>query len=959
MRATLSTEAPRHGRMGGSCADATCQWRSISSRLERTGVLPAPSRSPRSVAGLADRAPQRHSDRARACAATLTAERARRQLLLQPARTGAGRLRGRPPPRRAAPRPPLSSAARRPAGPVEATPAAFSPVRSAAQERAARRARRRDALARREPGRLLLGLASFQDCRHARRRGGWRSPKTCGCRRTSFSAMPRHAASVNRPPARDGAMRRMSSGCPSPRRPGRPCRRRWPRATRPPPEQVLAMLSRLWLRSHGRRRRRAAGTRTPISSTRAGAASRSGAARAAPCAGPRRGRWRAILGRQRLPVVPCRAASSLTGALYETTVALLRGLPERNLLPGTGDDPGCREGRHPRRSEGRKESTHEDRVQCERLCASLTSARRSPSQPGCWCWPSSDRPAGCTTAGGGAPASRINTSSWSRRLADGSSWAKVIEILHEQRLPHHGGAESLTSLADDVATTRRRWAQPGPGDPGTIPGRLRHHRGRNRSQGRRARLRAAFGPDAARRPPGWGSRIRLPPRCGADRGQAGFRSLSNGGRGEHFASDLPEREARLSRRPGSDLRVAFEARCPAWRGDEDVMVHRRQARRGHRAREETLLRQAHEATTTSGREPRPDALGTDAVAAVIMARRPRLPWPTSERTEAVRSGSLAAIDPAAGAAVLIYGGCVAPDEAPSGHGKHADRAAAPGFSVSGRRGRASARLTSTRLPLAPAPPSGRGDHLVSKDTIEYQIEGKPPVTCRPATPLHTGRCGPLGEERRHRPRRSSDVPREKGKPLVVLAGEPAQARSGGRRLLAEGSGASARSVRRRHRTLAESVCSVRWRCRRATRRAPRTSGSVRRAPCAARSSRRRRSRRDRWPRSARGRDRGSARGVVRDPRVRPRDGRDLARTSTHTPVAPSRRPAASPNAATERITASSSARIQPCGRAGRARDARSGRPRVARPWYWPARRARPRRREERLAQEARPCRAPS
>ena len=86
------------------------------------------------------------------------------------------------------------------------------------------------------------------------------------------------------------------------------------------------------------------------------------------------------------------------------------------------------------------------------------------------------------------------------------------------------------------------------------------------------------------------------------------------------------------------------------------------------------------------------------------------------------------------------------------------------LSVSGRE------VIQVRVDFAPGvafpPHSHPGEEIayVIEGLLEYQLEGKPPVTLKAGRgPVHPGRNDPLGEERRQRQRRGArHVPRREG-----------------------------------------------------------------------------------------------------------------------------------------------------------------------------------------------------
>lgn len=133
-------------------------------------------------------------------------------------------------------------------------------------------------------------------------------------------------------------------------------------------------------------------------------------------------------------------------------------------------------------------------------------------------------------------------------FADGSSWAKVIAILQAKGYNVTAVQNPLTSLADDVATTQRALAsQKGPvilvghswggvvitevGMDPKVVGLV---------------YVAAFGPDAGEVIGDLGKPYPPPPAFAAPIVDAqGFMSLPTDAVVKHFASDLPEEEARI------------------------------------------------------------------------------------------------------------------------------------------------------------------------------------------------------------------------------------------------------------------------------------------------------------------------------------------------------------------------------------------------------------------------------
>ena len=155
--------------------------------------------------------------------------------------------------------------------------------------------------------------------------------------------------------------------------------------------------------------------------------------------------------------------------------------------------------------------------------------------------------------------------------ADGSSWSKVIRILQAKGLHVVAVQNPLTSLAEDVATTRRAIAlQDGPvllvghsyggaviteaGDDAKVAGLV---------------YVAAFAPDEGEAVGGMGQDY--PPTPGQAEVRpdaAGFLSLTTKGIAEDFAQDLPDEHKRLlAATQGPTAGAAFGAKitCAAWR----------------------------------------------------------------------------------------------------------------------------------------------------------------------------------------------------------------------------------------------------------------------------------------------------------------------------------------------------------------------------------------------------------
>jgi pimeloyl-ACP methyl ester carboxylesterase len=161
-------------------------------------------------------------------------------------------------------------------------------------------------------------------------------------------------------------------------------------------------------------------------------------------------------------------------------------------------------------------------------------------------------------------------------FADGSSWNKVIPILHARGFDVIAVQNPLTSLADDVAATRR--AMEGAKSPVVLVG---HSWGGAviTQAGADEKVKAlvyvaAFAPDAGKSindilkqgpAPAWGAKLR--------RDSEGFLTLPPDIIASDFAQDLPAAEAKLvaatqgpwaERCPADVLSVASWQRKPSW-----------------------------------------------------------------------------------------------------------------------------------------------------------------------------------------------------------------------------------------------------------------------------------------------------------------------------------------------------------------------------------------------------------
>ncbi len=133
-------------------------------------------------------------------------------------------------------------------------------------------------------------------------------------------------------------------------------------------------------------------------------------------------------------------------------------------------------------------------------------------------------------------------------FADGSSWAKVITILQSKGFTVTAVQIPLTSLADDVAATRRALAlQHGPAVlvGHSWAGVVITEAGMDPKVAGLVYV-AAFGPDVGETVEELGKAYPPPPSFAAPIvDQEGFMSLPTEAVVEHFASDLPEAEARV------------------------------------------------------------------------------------------------------------------------------------------------------------------------------------------------------------------------------------------------------------------------------------------------------------------------------------------------------------------------------------------------------------------------------
>src|SRR5262245_43271106 len=133
-------------------------------------------------------------------------------------------------------------------------------------------------------------------------------------------------------------------------------------------------------------------------------------------------------------------------------------------------------------------------------------------------------------------------------FADGSSWAKVIEILQAEGYHVTAVQNPLTSLADDVAATKRALAsQDGPAIlvGHSWAGVVITEAGVDPKVAGLVYV-AAFGPDSGEVVGDLGKPYPPPPALAAPLADAqGFLTLSADAFVKHFAQDLPEAEARL------------------------------------------------------------------------------------------------------------------------------------------------------------------------------------------------------------------------------------------------------------------------------------------------------------------------------------------------------------------------------------------------------------------------------
>jgi pimeloyl-ACP methyl ester carboxylesterase len=156
-------------------------------------------------------------------------------------------------------------------------------------------------------------------------------------------------------------------------------------------------------------------------------------------------------------------------------------------------------------------------------------------------------------------------------FADGSSWAKVIQILHAEGYNVTAVQNPLTSLADDVATTQRALArQKGPvilvGH--SWGGVVITEAGMDPKVAGLVYI-AAFGPDAGEVIGDLGKPFPSPPAFTAPVvDEKGFMTLPTDAVLKHFAQDLPEEEARIVAATQGPIHVsAFDSKVTnvAWK----------------------------------------------------------------------------------------------------------------------------------------------------------------------------------------------------------------------------------------------------------------------------------------------------------------------------------------------------------------------------------------------------------
>jgi pimeloyl-ACP methyl ester carboxylesterase len=180
-------------------------------------------------------------------------------------------------------------------------------------------------------------------------------------------------------------------------------------------------------------------------------------------------------------------------------------------------------------------------------------------------------PAGCVFADA-APAKGVkNVVLVHGAFADGSSWAKVIPILQAHSYHVTAVQNPLTSLADDVAATQRALAQQ---DGPTIlvghswAGVVITEAGMDPKVAGLVYV-AAFGPDRGEAVGELGKAYPAPPALTSPIVDAqGFMTLPTEDVVKHFASDLPESEARvLAATQGPIAAAAFGAQVSgvAWK----------------------------------------------------------------------------------------------------------------------------------------------------------------------------------------------------------------------------------------------------------------------------------------------------------------------------------------------------------------------------------------------------------
>ena len=188
-------------------------------------------------------------------------------------------------------------------------------------------------------------------------------------------------------------------------------------------------------------------------------------------------------------------------------------------------------------------------------------------------------------------------------FADGSSWAKVIPILHANGFNVTAVQNPLTSLADDVATTRRALAlQPGPvvlvGH--SWAGTVITEAGVDQKVAALVYV-AAFAPDADETVGDLGKDYPPPPSFAAPIVDAqGFMSLPADAVAKQFAWDLPAAEALVlaaTQKPIASSAFAAKVSGVAWKTKPSWYIVARQDR-AIAADEERFFAKRMKATTT-------------------------------------------------------------------------------------------------------------------------------------------------------------------------------------------------------------------------------------------------------------------------------------------------------------------------------------------------------------------------